>query len=166
MGFCNTCGNERYLRITGADGETIENCPDCNPPENQLDPSLESRAADVTNAGAAGGYSQAITDIIAERQRQITEKGYTLDTDDIYTRHELSRGAMGYIAAYQMPDLVDCLLGTSDAAIRNKLEDLIRYFWPQRWPMTLLGPQEKRRMLIKAAALLIADIERGDRADG
>ena len=79
--------------------------------------------------------------VFRERLRQIREKGYTPDHDDAYTNGELADAAIAYIE----PD---------ELALK----------WP--WAPDTFKPEGERRNLERAAALLIAEIERLDRAEG
>ena len=91
--------------------------------------------------------TKAAADVLAERRRQIEAEGWTPDHDD---RH--SAGAMADAAAcYAM------FRGT-DAALPEGYYEL----WP--WDREWWKPSGRRRNLVKAAALLLAEIERLDRA--
>ncbi|MBN0342982.1 hypothetical protein JTM32_34200, partial [Pseudomonas aeruginosa] len=92
---------------------------------------------------------QAWLDVQAERRRQIEAKGYQQDSDDHYISYELSKAARTYI---------EC----SWHALSNG-----KPFFdaPSSWPW--LGGfkwSDGRRMLVKACALVLAEIERLDRA--
>lgn len=78
-----------------------------------------------------------ITEIVGERIRQI-EKGFTAQHDDQHKDGELARAA----ACYAM-------------------REISGYHWPfeDRWK-----PEGQRENLIKAAAMIMAEIERIDRA--
>ncbi|ATG47623.1 hypothetical protein CEW89_08575 [Celeribacter ethanolicus] len=94
--------------------------------------------------------SQAALDVLAERKRQIEVEGWTPEHDDEHDLFELSRAAACYamLAAGYQPD-----------------NAMIRKLWPfsDEW----LKPSDtRRRDLVKATAMLIADIERIDRAEG
>lgn len=95
--------------------------------------------------------SQAITDIIAERQRQISEKGFSEARDDKYLPGVLNLAGAAYaVHASYLPDA------------KRRAERL--------WPWTEAGKylnassKDTRSALIKAAALITAEIERIDRA--
>ena len=91
--------------------------------------------------------TKAAADVLAERARQISEEGWTAENDDGYTRNEMARAA----ACYTL----------SAAGIRNRLT-MFRY-WPflQDW----WKPTTPRRDLVKAGALILAEIERLDRVE-
>lgn len=98
--------------------------------------------------------SAATRDVIAERDRQIKAEGYDLEHDDAHQNNEIA----AYATFYAMPP-----------ATRN---------WPAQetgygmtWGQAIIpadwGPPktcDRRQELVKAAALLVAEIERLDRA--
>ncbi|HBX7169514.1 TPA: hypothetical protein MIB38_17765 [Klebsiella pneumoniae] len=98
---------------------------------------LESRA--VTAAAA---------DVLAERKRQVTAEGWTPGHDDEYEHGELA-DAVGCYALSS--ELFDCA-GEPPRP------------WP--WPDEWWKPTNRRRDLVKAGALILAEIERLDRAAG
>lgn len=80
-----------------------------------------------------------IDEIATERRRQIVEEGWDDEHDDQWNDNQLAAAA----ACYAMPD------GLPDE-------------WP--WTADWWKPKDRRRDLIRAAALLVAEIERIDRA--
>lgn len=89
--------------------------------------------------------SKALEDIAAERQRQIDVEGYTSAEDDGYVNGAVAEAA----AAYAM------------SAAGNSAD--AHATWP--WKMASFKPTNPRRDLVKAGALIIAEIERLDRAE-
>ena len=90
-----------------------------------------------------------IDEIAAERQRQISAKGYDAGHDDMATRRQLALAAMGYVQA-------------AVGANRDIASSLpAPRYWP--WEEHYWKPTTPRRNLIKAAALIVAEIERLDR---
>lgn len=87
---------------------------------------------------------RAAMDVLGERRRQTEEKGYTAERDAAYTKGELARAAAAYAMA-------------SAGYVRLGAETL----WP--WSASTWKPGEKRRALVKAGALVLAEIERLDR---
>lgn len=98
---------------------------------------LDSRA--VTAAAA---------DVLAERKRQVTAEGWTPGHDDEYEHGELADAAGCYALS---SELFDCA-GEPPRP------------WP--WPDEWWKPTNRRRDLVKAGALILAEIERLDRAAG
>lgn len=77
--------------------------------------------------------------IAAERQRQIDQEGYTPDLDrEHYRDNQLIRAAMAYLTTDQ-PNT---------------------WYWP--WPPSTFKPtpEDRRRELAKAGALIAAEIDR------
>ncbi|WP_336948678.1 hypothetical protein [Acinetobacter junii] len=102
--------------------------------------------------------SKAINDVIAERERQINVKGYSTDHDDQYEGNQLPRTASGY---------VDQVVGRSwvydDYGPEVYQDDDVPEFWP--WDESYWKPKSPREDLVRAAAILIAEIERLDRKE-
>lgn len=93
---------------------------------------------------AAPGKSvpQAWLDVLAERRRQVEAEGWTPEHDDLYCAAELPRAAAAYI-----------LSGANDEA-------------PAIWPFLAKWwkPRDARANYVRAGALILAEIERLDRA--
>lgn len=87
-----------------------------------------------------------IDEIAAERKRQIEVEGWTPEHDDTHIRGEMAAASACY-ATWAIPGLGD---------------DVIRMAWP--WDSEWWKPKDMRRDLIRAAALIVAEIERLDRA--
>lgn len=86
-----------------------------------------------------------IDEIVAERSRQVTSEGWTPEHDDANTNHEMARAAACYA------------IGDVRVAAFFKV-------WPERWDVKWWKPTDHRRNLVKAGALIVAEIERLDRA--
>ncbi|MDT4861230.1 hypothetical protein FQZ97_958280 [compost metagenome] len=96
-------------------------------------------------------HSPAARDVLAERQRQVEVEGWTAEHDDMYSHGELAIAAARY---------------AQESARENQLDScpLPRPSpWP--WPAKWWKPGAPRRMLVKAGALILAEIERLDRAN-
>lgn len=105
---------------------------------------LESR--NVTDAAA---------DVLAERQRQVTEEGWSSKRDDMHKNNEMAFAAACYAfhaaaASWDMED--NGIPYDSHPAPKN---------WP--WDPEWWKPESARRDLVKAGALILAEIERLDR---
>lgn len=99
---------------------------------------LRARLAAAEKQPTAGA-----ADVIAERERQKQAEGWTSEHDDRgHPNGELALAAACYV-----------LHGAEEAAPPA---------WP--WSWTWWKPKNRRRNLVRAAALLIAEIERLDRA--
>ncbi|HFH2507271.1 hypothetical protein [Pseudomonas aeruginosa] len=98
----------------------------------------------------AGQVPQAWLDVQAERRRQITAEGWTPEHDDEHSHGQMARAA----ACYALAGSSDPNDGT--AAL------LVSLAWP--WDQQWWKPSTARRDLVKAGALVLAEIERLDRA--
>lgn len=104
---------------------------------------------------AYGELARATTptkEIYVERQRQIFTEGFSRDRDDSYLKGELARAAGSYASI-------------AGGAIERSEPDTSRYL-TSAWPFdrTWWKPTTPRRDLVKAGALILAEIERLDRA--
>lgn len=98
--------------------------------------------------------SAAATDVIAERQRQITDEGFTPEQDDKYDREELVSAAISYIR-------LATIWKDKDPDCYRKSSAPMSWPWSPEW----WKPTNPRRDMIKGIALLIAALERRDRKE-
>ena len=161
---CQTCNYQ------GAVGNVLiaQPCPDCTSPASAQDDAKDERtkvmeiiagvwdhgtqiddAADevidllLSNVPASGdAQTAAARDVLDERQRQIIGEGFSTARDDGYTNLELADAAAQYaLQAGGWPSL---------------------NVWP--WKPDTFKEGAPREMLVKAGALILAEIERLDRA--
>lgn len=104
----------------------------------------------------------ALDDIAAERRRQVEQEGWTPAHDDMmHDDGDLARAA----ATYALAAAAD----RADRAVLDQFGDAsgtphnIMQLWP--WHKRWWKPKSRRRDLVKAGALILAEIERLDRAD-
>lgn len=95
-----------------------------------------------------------IDEIAAEHKRQIEIEGWTPEHDDQHERGELAAAAGCYTLEGSCADI-------DSKFPRKELPDGIPRAWP--WGPQAWKPKDIRRNLIRAAALLVAEIERLDR---
>lgn len=88
----------------------------------------------------------AIEDIAAERRRQMEVEGWTPEHDDRHAPGDLSDAAACY------------------ASTDRDLRGGVPFGWP--WHKGWWKPKDRRRDLVRAGALIVAEIERLDRAAG
>lgn len=98
-------------------------------------------------AAPQAALSDAARDLLAERARQVCVEGWTAEHDDKYRDHEMSCAA----GCYAMHTLA-YPAGDPPSA------------WP--WAASWWKPKTHRQNLLKAGALILADIERIDRKGG
>lgn len=101
---------------------------------------------DCRNAASVRQQTPAVCDVIAERFRQQSVEGWTLEHEDQYGKSQLLWASSCY------------LLNTIQPFNRIPMD------WP--WDSSWWKPTNPRRDLVKACALIIAEIERRDRAAG
>ncbi len=111
----------------------------------------------MTDAATAMQLTRAELDILEERRRQITQEGWTEIHDDRHAAGELA----GAAACYAMQTALDSI-GRRD--LGETVKRTMRELWP--WALHWWKPTTPRRDLVKATALLIAEIERRDRKEG
>lgn len=121
--------------------------------------SSDLKLIDVVTGAIQAAYAQCqkdaltdgLKDIAAERRRQIEDEGWMPEDDDEHTNQELAKAA----SAYAWPVYL-----SNSPAVR---EDMPLQF-PDEWDLDWWKPSVRRRDLVKAGALIIAEIERIDRA--
>lgn len=86
--------------------------------------------------------TKAAEDVMAERRRQVEAEGWIPAHDDQHNARELSAAAECYAGAVSKHDACPAI-------------------WP--WDEAWWKPQDYRRNLVKAGALILAEIERLDR---
>ena len=107
--------------------------------------------------------TQAAQDVLAERRRQIEAEGWTPEHDD-----EHDAGALALAAAAYALDAGDKSHPCSQGARGGEVPP----FWPwmhrsgRRREARWWKPSTPRRNLVKAGALILAEIERLDRMGG
>lgn len=96
--------------------------------------------------------THAAFDVLLERRRQIEAEGWTPEHDDQHDQGELAQAGAVYAANAVWADQ-----GAKEAR---------QFFVPNGWPWARewwKPSNSRRRMLVKAGALILAEIERLDR---
>lgn len=101
--------------------------------------------------------SNAIKAILAERNRQIVDEGFTAEHDDEHVSGELAAAA----ACYANP--MSIVIDGDGIEIGEPNTGTLPLGWPESWDAHWWKPEARRASLIKAGALIIAEIERIDR---
>ena len=97
---------------------------------------------------AAEGSRTVVEDIAAERRRQMQVEGWTSKHDDTHTAGQMAAAAGTYGIGALLP-------GEQDRVFQR--------YWP--WDRASWKPRNARRDLVRAAALIVAEIERLDRIE-
>ncbi|WP_336071493.1 hypothetical protein [Nitratireductor rhodophyticola] len=95
--------------------------------------------------------SKAMIDVMNERDRQWNDEGFDPDHDNTHTDASLARAGACYA------------LKASENPTQYQPPGLISILWPNSWSWGWWKPKDRRRDLVRAAALIIAEIERLDR---
>ncbi|HDO6896659.1 TPA: hypothetical protein P3M49_005761 [Klebsiella pneumoniae] len=98
----------------------------------------------------ASTVTAAAADVLAERKRQVTTEGWTPEHDDQHVNFEMA--------------IAGGLYAISAVDSHHKLRNSAPSAWP--WDRKWWKPDGPRRDLVKAGALILAEIERLDRAAG
>lgn len=110
-------------------------------PESELRPSVTKSADPMPDAAR---------DVLAERERQKNVEGWTPAHDDGHKSGDLAAAALGYT--------YNAMFGSPEHA-----KELPPFYWP--WDKSWWKPTTVRRDLVKAGALILAEIERIDRSE-
>ena len=94
--------------------------------------------------GGRGVEAQAVRDVISERSRQIEKEGWTKEHDQHHAPGVLATAAACYALQAFNPD--------------SKNRPPASWPWDEEW----WKPKDRRRDLVRACALLLAEIERHD----
>lgn len=136
---------EAYAATVGGrthDGRTIPSWENLTP---------EVRAGWIAAATAANGAPvthtrQVLLEVLNERERQVFSEGWTRPRDDTQADGSLAAAAIAY------------------ALTATRAPVSTTHVWPKHWSSAWFKPSTVRRNLIKALALLTAEVERLDRA--
>ena len=116
--------------------------------ENPMDAEYESWADRARDAGwlDPDDYSPGAIAILEEREAQETREGRSPEHDDAYERKELQRAAECYLTSARLGDI-------------GGLEAPAHWPWDKQW----WKPKDPRADLVRAGALIAAEIDRLDR---
>lgn len=97
-------------------------------------------------------HERAASMLLRERERQISVEGWTPEHDDIHTDGEMARAAAEYAK-------VGASRWEADSARRDKSEGVLPPInWP--WHADWWKPRDRISNLVRAGALIIAELER------
>lgn len=106
--------------------------------------------------------SVALCDVAAERRRQIESEGMTSAHDDAHASGEMAMAGACYAAHAVCRDTIERGMWKTTMPQIESAQRLVHNMWP--WDRQWWKPKTHRRDLVRAAALIIAEIERLDRA--
>lgn len=101
-----------------------------------------------------GGAGRGVTTIAQERRRQIEGERFDPTADQQYDQGELARAAACYVRLEAMRSVAATVPGTA-------VDDRV----PPEWPWARCGwkPKDRRSNLVRAGALIAAELDRMDR---
>lgn len=108
-------------------------------------------------------FQHIIEELAAERMRQIGGEGYSLSHDDEHGHGEIAAGAAAYAYVASLPPPQrDYVARWYEVHSSHSANVVRKDLW--KWGMQQFKPTTPRRDLIKAGAMVIAEIGRIDRA--
>lgn len=107
---------------------------------------------------------RVLVEVGVERRRQVAREGWSTAHDDDHGDRSLASAAASYAWIASLDDLGRReALGWLGVAQRGVVS-VINHLWPNAWDVAWFKPRDRRRDLVRAAALCVAEIERIDRA--
>lgn len=103
--------------------------------------------------------SKASDDVLAERRRQVEVEGWTPEHDDEHGDGSLATAG----ACYALGNGFGVRIPHEETGVLRAF-NLVVHMWP--WAHKWWKPKTRRHDLVRAGALIIAEIERLDRASG
>ncbi len=115
----------------------------------------------------SGSLTRAATDVLAERSRQVNAEGWLVEHDDNHTDGSLALAAACYAAgdairSKSVVAIVDVSL-RGECPVWGKRKFRVPALWPESWAHWWWKPKDRRADLVRAGALILAEIERLDR---
>ena len=99
--------------------------------------------------------ANALADVYSERMRQIEVEGWTAEHDDAHADGSMADAAACYAYA-----------GSKETEGPLSWYRTVRLtMWPRSWSESWWKPKDRRRDLVRAGALIVAEIERLDRLE-
>ena len=104
---------------------------------------------------------EIIRELVAERERQVAVEGWTPEHDDEHDNEEMADAAACYASSRPLFWPAEYALDVQGGDRGS--QDFVSYqpLWP--WEPHWWKPRDRRRDLVRAGALIIAELERLDR---
>lgn len=148
---CPQCDCRTYARVDEkkpdgrfGPGPQIR-CVECKAVWKNDRPIIPAPATPPGVPDSVRALSEAVKDVLSERRRQVEAKGWTPEHDDLHRLGEIAWAAAAY----------------AESASRTHPSPRPPAVWP--WRRDEWKPSTPRRNLVKAGALILAEIERRDR---
>lgn len=143
---------ERFCAAPLPEGVCSDMCSTMQGPGRTGTNLLTVEQAEAVLGYTLGALPRAARDVLVERQRQIEAEGWTPEHDDRHVPGQLALAAAAYA--------VEAEANLTDPEDAHPI-GVPPEFWP--WSPAWWKPTDARRDLVKAAALILAEIERLDR---
>ena len=122
----------------------------------------------LTAHPASDALRVAVSDIAAERQRQVDAEGWSAERDNEYTDRSLAHAAAAYALGFDLETRAEFITedvsgGRGETPVWKNRQIQVPASWPSSWDARWWKPSDARRDLVKAGALIVAEIERLDR---
>jgi hypothetical protein len=149
---------EQHIAPRKCDSDGVSACWRCNSVylAKRMRELLAAQADAAPVASPDASSTDALRDVAVERQRQIEHKGWTPEHDDQHGLGELANAAACYAATHRAFKAVECV------GRGYEPHTVYRDLWP--WLDEWWKPSDRRNNLVRAGALILAEIERLDRA--
>lgn len=151
---CRHCGPERSICeavFSDMSGSWQVFCGACGSSSGSCKTEVEAVALWNTRAAPSAGLrealEQAAADVLAERERQKSVEGWTPEHDAEHNSGDMAMAAACYAISGAYP---------------GGFRAVISRLWP--WDLGWWKPKSPRRDLVRSGALILAEIERLDRA--
>lgn len=118
---------------------------------------------DAAGALADIAGTKAAADVLSERERQKSGEGWTAEHDDDHVNNEIASLATYYAMPPAARNWPAKDLGYGDTVGAGYMTTIGEVILPWNWRAKVDG--DRRRELVKAGALVLAEIERLDRAE-
>lgn len=163
---CPFCGKDPVSSRTGSAEPWVVYCPHHIEPAGPISyVGVEAATQELAEAAwnkREMGTQKVLVELFKERVKQILHDHYDFEHDAKHSPGCLARAG----AAYALLDVkAPAITYHSDgmkASFQMELKLLSSFLWP--WDDDSFKPKDPRRNLVRAAALIIAEIERMDRA--
>ena len=119
-------------------------------------------ACQISNHGKGFPHGSVLEEIAAERRRQIEREGYTPEHDDAHDDGAIAMAAAAYAVSGAMTLAKANPEGETAQTYAFAIMGIApEFLWP--WSEASYKPKSVRANYVRAAALLLAEIERLDR---
>lgn len=122
-----------------------------------------SQADDFLKLFENSDRAEVLSAILAERMRQETGEGWDEAHDDEHVNGELAMVAACYatpMATVSQDEAVDVSGGRGETPVWERQKFRVPKLWPPAWHASWWKPKDRERDLVRAAALIMAELER------